>query len=611
MWSICLLLLLCQEPEQEVKSELSPEQKAFFDKLFREGLFDPTGATWCKIATKDPLRPKVSESIRYGWVKDGKIYHVNGVAIKLSAHQQATPDDFLEQVKDCFKTHDERIRNFDRWGMAVLRGNIVNPPDLAMAAWCYRIGKEVEAAQLLSHLLAQPQTVIRKDNERRTVRGKPSTLDSLLLGYHFDMECICYHEMSRHFWLHEDRIALAHAEVMEKHFAKAYQHYPIAKVLVTDIQRRIKEGTADSPIPYRLPAEYDAWPRQKQIDYLIRELQEVQNYVQMSLADNYLLQALIMHDEAAIPALLNCIENDSRLLRTVIGQDFSPHQDVHYVTQAARIAIHRILKNIPRQDLPFQPGRTRLEVNQLYARHVRAFWEQVRNEPPLQRYYSRLQSGEYGLGLLAALLAMEQHPQWLDDKGASMPWPQAPATMAEPLAAFTAPTIAELILRDLDRIQKSLKPITKERRASMNEQTRRSYTEWERSVTRAVDVYLRALVVLGDRRVVPELIKREETQRHNFSYRRKLAMACHRLGDSAPLRQLCLEIAEGKEPVDVPELPQAQGPHLPYIENQEASDMFTTLLSAKLPESEQALEAIADPKHRLHGYFEHQLGKKP
>lgn len=610
MWSICLLLFLCQEPAQEVKSELSPEQKAFFDKLFREGLFDPTGATWCKIATTDPLRHRQDATISFGWVKEGKLYHVNGVAIKLSAHQQATPDDFLEQVKDCYKTLDERYRDYSRWDMAILRGNIINPPDLAMAAWCYRIGKEEEAAQLLSHLLVQPQTVIRKDNERRTIRGRLSTLDSLLLGYRFDMECICYYEVSRHFGQNEDRIALAHAEVMEKHFAKAYQHYPNAKVLVADIQRRIKEGSADSPIPYRLPAEYDTWPRQKQIDYLIRELQEVQNYVQMSLADHYLVQALIMHDEAAIPALLNCIEDDSRLLRTVTGQDFSSQQDVHYVTQAARVAIHRILKNIPRLDLPFQPGRTSLEVNQLYARHVRAYWEQVRNEPPLQRYYSRLQTGEYGLGLLASLLAMEQHPQWLDDKGASMPWPQAPATMAEPLAAFTEPTIAELILRDLDRIQKSLKPITRERRASLNEQTRRSYTEWERTVTRAVVVYLRALVVLGDRRVVPELVKREAMQRHNFSYRRKLAMACHQLGDSAPLRQLCLEIAEGKEPVDVPELPKALVPKLRYIENQEASDLITTLETAKLPEAEQALQAIAHPKHRLHGYFEHQLGKK-
>lgn len=610
MWSICLLLFLCQGPAQEQKPGLTPEQKAFFDKLFQQGLFDPEGATWCKIATIDPLRPKIGASIRYGWVKEGNLCHVNGVAIKLSEHQQATPDDFLEQVKDCFKTHDERSRNYDRWGMAILRGNIVNPPDLAMAAWCYRTGKEFEAMQLLHHLLAQPQTVIRGDNERRTIRGKPSTLDSLLLGYHFEMECICYFEMSRHFGQNEDRIALDHAEVIEKHFAKAYQHYPIAKVLVADIQRRIKEGTADSPIPYRLPAEYDAWPRQKQIDYLIKELQEVQNYVQISLADHSLVQALIMHDEAAIPALLNCIENDSRLLRTPTGREFSPQQDVHYVTQAARIAIHRILKNIPRQDLPFQPGRTRLEVNQLYVRHVRAYWEQVRNEPPLLRYYSRLQSGEYGLGLLAALLAMEQHPQWLDDKGASMPWPQAPATMAEPLAALMAPTIAELILRDLDRIQKSLKPMTRERRASMDEQTKRRYTEWERNVTRAADVYLRALVVLGDRRVVSELVKREAKQRHNFSYRRKLAMACHRLGDSAPLKHLCLEIAEGKEPVDVPELPKAQGPRLPYIENQEASDFVTTLETAQLPEAEQALQAIADPKHRLHGYFEHQPRKK-
>lgn len=610
MWSICLLLFLYQEPAQEANPQLTPEQKAFFDKLFQDGLLDPKGATWCKIATMDPLRPKVSESIRYGWVKEGKLCHVNGVAIKLSAHQQATPDDFLEQVKDCFITHDERSRNYDRWGMAVLRGNIVNPPDLAMAAWCYRTGKEKEAAQLLTHLLAQSQTVIRKNNQRSSIRGKPSTLESLLLGYHFDMECIGYFEISRHFGQNEDTIALAHAEVMEKHFAKVYQHYPSSKVLVADIQRRFKEGTADSPIPYRLPAEYDAWPRQKQIDYLIKELQELQNHVQMALTDHFLVHALVMHDEAAIPALLNCIENDSRLLRTPTGREFSPQQDVHYVTEAAYRAIHRILKNIPCLDLPAEPSRTRFEWNQLFARHVRAYWEKVRNEPPLPRYYSRLQSGEYGLGLLAALLAMEQHPHWLDASATSMPWPLAPAMMAEPLAAFSAPTIAELILRDLDQIQRSLKPITKERRASLIEQSGMRYTEWERKVTRAVDIYLRALVVLGDRRVVPELVKREEIQRHNFSYRRKLAMACHRLGDSAPLTQLCREIAEGKEPVDVLELPKAPGPQLPYVENQEASDFVTTLVTAKLPESEQALNAIADPNHRLHGYFKHQQRKK-
>jgi hypothetical protein len=112
--------------------------------------------------------------------------------------------------------------------------------------------------------------------------------------------------------------------------------------------------------------------------------------------------------------------------------------------------------------------------------------------------------------------------------------------------------------------------------------------------------YLSALVELGDERIAPELAKRAGDAKTPRA-RRLWAQAAHYLGDPKPFRAFAEDFRTGKNGEMVVEV---RGDDR---DGRELGSVIRALISVGTPEAEKALEALADPKHPLHGPVSHQV----
>ena len=117
--------------------------------------------------------------------------------------------------------------------------------------------------------------------------------------------------------------------------------------LLADEERRVREKS--DPRREALEGDLRKNPRVS-VDTLIRHLDEVVA-VQwgqpggVDLSGNEIVKALIAHGDAAVEPLLNVIENDTRLTRSVsFGRDFHFERHLIGVHEAAYVALVQILK---------------------------------------------------------------------------------------------------------------------------------------------------------------------------------------------------------------------------------------------------------------------------
>ena len=180
-----------------------------------------------------------------------------------------------------------------------------------------------------------------------------------------------------------------------------------------------------------------------------------------------------------------------------------------------------------------------------------------------------------------------------DVNNSSLYWPDAPPELRKELAQFQKPTVAEAILLALDHDLQQKAASNQAYDINMNARYLHSYE----------CCYLVALVYLGDRRILPELQQREANA-SGFHLRLKLAMTLHKLGESKPLAKLATEIAEGREPKEAfAPVDQRSISDTWTIKSLDETAFIQTLMSAQLPETEQALMAFTQPKHPLYPYF--------
>ena len=131
---------------------------------------------------------------------------------------------------------------------------------------------------------------------------------------------------------------------------------------------------------------------------LIRELDQVAARQQgqpggVDLADDPIVAALISEGEPAVKPLLDCMENDKRLTRSVhFGRDFSGYRSIIGVREAAYVAISAIL-----QKSFFEPGSTADDLSSqpiaertAMVRQIRAYWSRFKKVPLVERWFAVL-----------------------------------------------------------------------------------------------------------------------------------------------------------------------------------------------------------------------------
>jgi hypothetical protein len=284
--------------------------------------------------------------------------------------------------------------------------------------------------------------------------------------------------------------------------------------------------------------------------------------------DDPRVKALVALGDAAVPALIEAIENDDRLTRSVVYlHRMSSARRVIAAREAAEAAVSSILR--VRQLDPTSAPRFLSVIEKDQARQMaallRSYWREYGGLPFDERLMKVLTDpGAKGEALREAAANLAR----LGEEDGRL----HPRTGPHPaVAKFQRPTAAEAILAAMDRdLAACDDPPT---------------DPWGREVD---EIYLNALKSLHDERILPALRERSATTL-DPRLRRKWATACHALCDAKPLKAFARDFRAGK--VGLP--PDKHG----RPDGVELGRIIATLAAARTEETDLALMALADPAH--------------
>ena len=248
----------------------------------------------------------------------------------------------------------------------------------------------------------------------------------------------------------------------ERRYAAPLWQLPL---LAVEAQRRVDERPYVSVLDSGRPA---GGP--ERIAALIRDLElvNVRQWMvpgEVNVAEDPIVQTLARADDAAVPALLRCLVEDSRLTRSRYTLGSSDHGPIIPVYEAAYVALFSMwnvkfpLFEHPRTDdrrgekepRDLGPGD-----RQALAAKLEAFWRQHRNVDPLEHAYATLRDDHAGeKAWLQAIDDIVQPAEGFSDHRLLPPttyggWGSFdPATgpRGESLHSRTDPSVAELMVR--------------------------------------------------------------------------------------------------------------------------------------------------------------------
>jgi len=222
--------------------------------------------------------------------------------------------------------------------------------------------------------------------------------------------------------------------------------------LLADRERRAKEPKYERV----LEAGVQKFPdKAKRIAALIRDLEEVSARQDaqpggVTLAGDPIVKALIKEGEQAVEPLLECLEKDKRLTRSVcFGRDFHRYRSLISVAQAAFAALSGILKTHE-----FGEGvKTREEM----VARIRAYWKKFKGVPVEERWYSVLadDSASQEQWLEAASSIVRPIDVTVEGEWITVPQRkpgERPVMRGEPLRSKKDPSLAELMAKRVEQM---------------------------------------------------------------------------------------------------------------------------------------------------------------
>jgi hypothetical protein len=403
-----------------------------------------------------------------------------------------------------------------------------------------------------------------------------------------------------------DEEALAHGERLLRLYpeeAKGKDYHQTAQI-VADLKRRQKKGTFGKEPSETWPDGFEKWNVKKKSAYLIESLEEVDERQWGQPGDVMLhhdrrVKELIQLGEPAIPELIDVLEKDERLTRSVhFWRDFGRHRTVLAVRDPALVAIMTILRVsffATHSTSDSLTARGEEDIKKVVGQ-IRAYWKEygaLSFDERMMKVLANPQSTFEAKREAAQNLATINQERYLSPSSSS--YVDDPDSKQKPNPAvqkFRNPTAAELILATMDAELKAhdAKP----------PKVRDTYDR-----DRAEEIYLTALVGLGDKRIGPEIAKRVAATT-TLAKRRQWAQAAHFLGEPKPFQVFAEEFRSGKM-----EIPANSESGVKYITgsaaDRELMVIVNTLINVGSREADRALEALADPKHPFHQAASRQI----
>ncbi|MCO5171679.1 MAG: hypothetical protein M9894_35700 [Planctomycetes bacterium] len=496
--------------------ELALDDRRALEAVFEAaGLLDPRGGRWVRatavVRGHDGFATEAEVEVE-GWADAGVARPGRLVLLDLR-EVLVVPDTAL--IPTDFEVALDRA--LGRGGAARAAPGAV----LAWAAWALRLGHEALAADLVERARARaPQGAIED-----LVRAERAWRLLLVAVRAFERRA--------------DDEALLAARALAP-LGDAADAYGPWRTLLADLERRVREA---QEAPRGLVLD------EPTVERLVELLEDVVGERTpaggLDLLGDPTARDLLDAEDAAVPALLDCLERDARLTRTVEVERVRA-RGLHPVP-VRQVAVELLGELLGTSALlegwSDEPGAV--------ARRARAYWA-AHGDAPLEERLRRL--------LLDA---------------AAPPRARAEASerlSRDPLRAFAlrleGPTAAEAILRAFEQ---DLGPL-------------------------ALDVaqaspHLAALVALGDERIAPALEAHHDATLRP-SLRLELALACEALGAPGPLDRVATQLAAGRLFAGLERL------------DQEAPIPLTRLVAALAragrPAADAALLAFAGPGHPLH-----------
>jgi len=487
------------EPPDVFPKKLTAADKALLGRAMAVGLFDPRGCR--RVHAKGGSAPQPA----------GFLLSAGGLGASAFLWQvppgQPRPAGLydpwgrkvtgVESVEPLKCPHEALLA--EATGMNVDWG-FQSPRSLVAAAWLFRLGEEEHAARLLCRARGLGAT---EDELLDRLRGRGAF--ELALG-----AAAAYAHS-------DDDAALAGAELARKVGGPGlFEDYGV-EALARELRRRRQAGTFGRT-PQPLPEDLGSRPVGNRIALLVRALEDVAVPPDTpggpaDLSADPRVMGLIEIGDPAVGALIDCVQTDSRLTRTVCLRSL-PRGLALGVREAALGAVQSILrKSFFEPESAFDCfTRHGPEAAATVARRLRAYWAANRNLPLGRRMMNVLLDraaapGELrvaaknlaALGGVAIFGTMEGTSR-LVKKGTG----PSPA-----VRMFANPTAAEAILDAMDRDL-----------AAGRGDPRRADIEI---------LYARALAALGDRRIAGKLLERYLAPSDD-TVREAWAVACDHLG---------------------------------------------------------------------------------
>lgn len=576
---LLLVTLLAKHAHSGEAKKLSGDDRKYLDGLFKDFLFDPKGAE--RVAVKVTVRTvwgSESEDSADGWLvagKDGKqrVFFIDGASIVAPPEKDRKKIDFVALCRARYDhkpppkddpENDEVFGRMRRNAVGAIDNN-----DLANAAWLYRLGQEDLAAKALA--------AARKPEGDALKQLRAELAWSAFAG------------LVHAYMVRADEEALAHGEHFLKHYVKedADKYYAQAGKIVEELKRRQKKGTFGKLPAKELPADFAKWDADKKTAFLIDALEEVDARQRgqpggVDLGSDSRVQGLILVGDPAVPALIDALEKDERLTRSVhFWRDFARSRTVLSVREAVLTALMSILRvsvfEVASTGDNFTARGDDAAIQT--AKKLRAYWAEYGKMPFDERMMKILTDPKTKFAArreAADNLANLNNPRpYRTMFGPTLIGFDPPPKLNPVIAKFSKPTVAEAILAAMD--------------ADLKSHDAAAAKDPHNYQRRQIEgTYLGALGSLDDKRIGPELAQRA-AQSTTLRSRRQWAYLAHFLEQPKPFTSLADDLRQGK--IKLPEGEEF---------DQELRGLVGAMIDVRSKEANSALDALANLKHPLH-----------
>ncbi|MFL6201192.1 MAG: hypothetical protein ACJ76J_18635 [Thermoanaerobaculia bacterium] len=566
---------------------LTTSEEIYLEQLLKGPLFDPRGAERAFVLA--PVRTvwgQIEEKERGGWLVPGeggepdRIYFTDGESTPVTPGMKMSVIDFRDTCKDAYTRKELDPEADSAFGIladgAVLGGGASS---LSYAAWLYRFGDKHLAALALAHA--------------RTYRGNPRE------ELRSDLAWWAFGAMVHAYMVRADEEALSHGERLLRLYPEEAGEMDQAGLIVEDLKRRQREGTFGKPQAER-PDGFDTWDTKRKTAWLIGALDEVAVLQDGSpggvdLASAPAVQDLIRLGDVAVPDLLDALETDPRLTRSVhFWRDYDVGRTVLSVREAVLTALMSILRiqafeaSATGDNFTAHGERAASSL----AQRLRAYWEENGGLSLDERMMKTLADPKAGFKArseaAANLAKLTEEKNLRTTIEPTVIGPELERKLNPAIAKFSRPTVAEAILAAMDSDLAAHDAIPPESRVT--------YHTYERRLI--VKAYRSALIDLGDLRIAPELARRATSSMtaENLPGRWQWAQAAHFLGDPQPFRDFAEDFRAGRIAI-----PPGDG------FDDELREEVEALIDVGSLEASRALDALAEPEHPYYGAVVRQI----